>query len=272
VVWAQADYGRNSAGGPDDRGGAWNYKMDEDASDNPKAGDGHIDWERWLGSAPKRPFSKPRFFQFRKFWDYSGGVATDLLYHVMAPLIIALDAKAPERACANGGIYVQQDDREVPDTFLMQLDFPDDYSVTLHGSLTNRQENPTMIRGHKATIRPYDVTPPDPDMDVEDIEYGMHVKPEREFTQWFKKEFGAEELFIKPKPHVDHMDKWLEAMRTRGDVYLDAQTAFRALVGIRTAVDAYRQDKVVYFDNGKEDYLPEHPRPSRPSKVPVEKA
>ncbi len=106
VLWAQADYSRNSAGGPDDRGGEWNWHIDDDATDDPKAGEAYVDWQQWLGPAPKRPFSKPRFFQFRKFWDYSGGIATDLLYHVLAPLTIALDAKAPERATANGGIYL----------------------------------------------------------------------------------------------------------------------------------------------------------------------
>ena len=41
---------------------------------------------------------------------------------------------------------------------------------------------------------------------------------------------------------MSHVDKWLAAMRTGGDVYLDAETAFRAMVGIRSAADAYCQD------------------------------
>ena len=45
----------------------------------------------WLGKAPKRPFDADRFFRFRKYWDYSGGIATDLFYHVVAPLNICWD-------------------------------------------------------------------------------------------------------------------------------------------------------------------------------------
>ena len=48
----------------------------------------YIDWKMWLGKAPKRPFDADRFFRFRKYWDYSGGIATDLFFHVVAPLNI----------------------------------------------------------------------------------------------------------------------------------------------------------------------------------------
>ena len=258
LLYAQADYSRNSAGGPDDRGGEWNWHIDPDATDDPNAGEAYVDWQQWLGPAPKRPFSQPRFFQFRKFWDYSGGIATDLLYHVLAPMTIALDAKAPERATASGGIYVQNDDREVPDTFLVQLDYPDDFSVILTSSMANRQANPTIIRGHKATIRPF--------------EKGMKVTPEDEFKEWFKKEYGTEELVVQPELRLGHMEKWLECIRTRGEVHLDAETAYRAMAGIKMGVEAYRQDQVIFWDGEKECYVKTHPRPERASKVPTEKA
>ena len=258
VLWAQADYSRNSAGGPDDRGGEWNWHIDPDATDDPKAGEAYIDWAQWLGPARKRPFSQPRFFQFRKFWDYSGGIATDLLYHVLAPLTIALDAQAPERAVASGGIFVQHDDREVPDTFMMNLDYPDDYTIVLTSSMANRQANPTIIRGHKATIRPE--------------KDGMKVTAEDEFKEWFKKEYGAEEIVVPEEPRLGHMEKWLECIRTRGEVHLDAETAYRAMAGIKMGVESYRQDKTIFWNGEKECYVRKHPRPNRDSKYPAGKA
>jgi len=259
VLWAQADYSRNSAGGPEDRGGEWNYTIDEDSTNDPNAGDAYIDWDRWLGPAPKRPFSKPRFFQFRKYWDYSGGVATDLLYHLMAPMTIALDAQAPERIVGSGGIYVQRDDREVPDTFVMTCDYPDDYTVVLSSCMANRQAAPTIIRGHKATIRPGD-------------NGAMKVTAEDEFKEWFKKEFGAEELIVAPETRMGHMENWVDAMHTRGATHCDAETALRAMVGIKLGVESYRQDKVMFWDNAAERCTDTHPRPDRAAKVPVEKA
>jgi len=257
VIWAQIDASRNSAGGPNDRGGEWNWRIDPEATDNPEAGENYIDWEQWLGPAPKRPFSQCRFFQFRKYWDYSGGIATDLLYHRLAPMTIALDARAPERATGSGGIFIQHDDREVPDTFMGQLDYPDDYTIVMTGSMANRQGNETMIRGHRATIRPVD-------------DGAMKVTAENEFKEWFKKEYGAEEIVIPAEPRLGHVEKWLECMRTREPTHLDAETAYRAMCGIRMSIDAYRQDKVIFWDGERERYCKKHPRPDRKSKLPAE--
>ncbi|MCP4641173.1 MAG: Gfo/Idh/MocA family oxidoreductase [bacterium] len=254
VVWAQADYSRNTGSPDDPQGGEWNWHIDDDATDDPDAGISHIDWKQWIGPAKKRPFSKSRFFQFRKFWDYSGGVATDLLYHVLAPLTIALDAQAPEMATASGGIYVQHDDREVPDTYMSTLDYPDDYTIVLTSSMANRQGLPTVIRGHRATIVPH--------------EGGMKVTAEKEFKEWFAKEYGKEEIIIPSEPRPGHMDNWLECIRTRETPHLDAQTAYRAMAGIKMGVEAYRQEKAIFWDNEKERYTRKHPRPKRDSYWP----
>ena len=258
ILYAQADYSRNSGSPENPMGGEWNYKIDPDASDDPKAGEAYIDWKQWLGPAPKRPFSKPRFFQFRKYWDYSGGIATDLMYHYLAPLIIALDAKAPERAMAGGGIFVQHDDREVPDTFLVTLDFPDDYSILLTSSMANSQGNPAMIRGHRATIRPTDG--------------GMKVTAEPQFKEWFKGKYGAEEIFVAKEARPDHVAKWIECVRTRGETHCTAETAYRAMAGVKMACDSYRQEKFIFWDNEREKYAHRHPRPNRTSQFPAHPA
>jgi len=92
LLWAQSNYSRNSLVGE------WNYYVDEEAS--PRT----IDWTRWIGPAPKRPFSAERFFRWRKYWDYSGGIATDLFYHFLGPLVYAMNAGFPTRVTGAGGI------------------------------------------------------------------------------------------------------------------------------------------------------------------------
>lgn len=256
VLWAQDNCSRNSKGGPDDRGGEWNWHIDEKATDNPKGGDNYIDWQQWLGSAPKRPFSKPRFFQFRKFWDYSGGIATDLMYHLLAPLTIALDARPPERATGSGGIFVQKDDREVPDTFMITLDYPDDYTIVLTSSMANEDAPPFAIRGHRGTIFQHDRN-------------AMRVVAEPQFKEWFKAEHGAEEVIIPAEPRAEHVHNWLECIKTRGETHLDAETAYRAMAGVKMGVDSYRQDKVIFWDGKTEQYVESHPRPNRDAKFPV---
>jgi predicted dehydrogenase len=258
VVYAQADYSRNSGSPENPIGGEWNYTIDPEAGPNASAGEGYIDWDQWIGPSKNRPYSAPRFFQFRKFWDYSGGVATDLLYHVIAPLVLALDLSAPEKVSSGGGIFVQHDDREVPDTFFITADFPEDCSVLLTSSMANRQQNPLMIRGHRATIRP------------EAASGGkLFVTPEKEFAEWFKKEYGSDELVIEEKPRADHMTNFFDAMRNRTTCHCSADTAYKAMAVTKLGCDAYRADKTLFWDNGAEKQVRKHPRPGRSSKVPA---
>jgi predicted dehydrogenase len=249
VLWLQGSAARNSGSPENPQGGEWNYRIDKNAS--PK----NLDWEAFLGSAPKRPFSKPRYFQFRKFWDYSGGIATDLLYHTLAPMTIGLDAGFAERVTASGGIFVQHDDREVPDTYMTQLDYPEDYTIVLTSSMANRVGVPVIIRGHRATIHG-----------------DGRVVAEDEFKEWFKKEHGAERIKLPSKPRMGHMENFLHCVRSREKPHCDAETAYRAMVGIKLGVDSYRQDKVMFFDGTTERKVDSHPRPDRISKVPVRRS
>ena len=94
LIMSQGSYHRNSTQGE------WNWAIDSAAGPNGK-GDDFIDWKMWLGDSPKRGYDADRFFRFRKYWDYSGGIATDLFYHVMAPMNICWgEAQFPHRVMA----------------------------------------------------------------------------------------------------------------------------------------------------------------------------
>ena len=183
------------------------------------------------------------------------GIATDLLYHPLAPMTIGLSASFPERVTASGGIYVQHDDREVPDTYMTQLDYPDDYTIVLTSSMANEQDLPTVIRGHRATIYA-----------------DGRVVAEEKFANWFKRQYGAEEIRLPSRQRMGHMDNFLHCVRTREKPHCDAEIAYGAMVGIRLGVDSHRQDKVMFFDAGTERQVSSHPRPDRTSKFPVRKS
>ena len=112
VVWASGGFGRNR-----NQRGEWNYAIDPEATDKT------LDWKAFLGPAPKRAFDPERYFRWRKYWDYSGGIATDLFYHTVSPLLLSIGGDFPLRVTSSGGIYLQKD-REVPDTFFMNVDYP----------------------------------------------------------------------------------------------------------------------------------------------------
>src|SRR5262245_56037131 len=112
----------------------------------------------WLGHewglAPKIGFNAEHFFRFRKYWPYNGGVATDLLYHKLATLLITLagpDGAYPTRVSAAGGLYVEKDGRDIPDTFLLTIDYSQ-FSVFLVSTLTNDTQLPDRVYGKHGTM------------------------------------------------------------------------------------------------------------------------
>ena len=77
-----------------------------------------VDYDLWLGPAPKRPFNRNRFhFTFRWFWDYAGGLMTDWGVHLIDIALFAMQARAPKSVIASGGKFAYPEDaEECPDT------------------------------------------------------------------------------------------------------------------------------------------------------------
>lgn len=80
------------------------YPMMEDTS----APD-YVDYDMWLGPAPKRPFNPNRFhYNFRWWWDYAGGAMTDWGVHLLDFALYGMDAGMPENISPGGGIYYHE--------------------------------------------------------------------------------------------------------------------------------------------------------------------
>jgi predicted dehydrogenase len=248
LIMSQGSYHRNSIEGE------WNWKIDPGAGPDAK-GDDYIDWEMWLGPAPRRKYDPDRFFRFRKYWDYSGGIATDLFYHVMAPLNICWgEAQFPYRVVGTGGIYVFKDEREVPDTFMLLADYSQGHSVVLSSTMANDTHIPGLIRGHEGTI----MIVPGGQFEGR-VDY-ITVTPQRIAKQKFKEKYGTIEMMIECEPRESHMENFLRCVRTREKPVLDALTAYKAMVTIGMSVQSYREGRVLYFDEQREQVVYEPPK------------
>ncbi len=78
-----------------------------------------VDYDRWLGPAPKRPFNRNRFHgSWRMFRDYGGGLMTDWGVHLIDMGLWAMGVKgAPVSVVSMGGNFASQDRAtEMPDT------------------------------------------------------------------------------------------------------------------------------------------------------------
>ncbi len=142
-----------------DDNGAWNYDIHPDA--NPET----IDWDQFLGSAPKIPFNKNHFFRWRKWWAYGSGLSGDLLTHDYDRLNCVLKMGMPRSVMASGGIYTHRDGRNVPDVLQVNFEYPDfrtgnspestkerGMTFTYSASLGNGYSRPTLLMGHDASM------------------------------------------------------------------------------------------------------------------------
>ena len=129
VTMVRAAYNRNTASG------AWIYPIPPDANRST------VNWEMFLGSAPRRDFSLERFFRWRCYQEYSGGIATDLFVHLCTTIHFLMNAKMPSKALAMGELYRWKESRDVPDTLNAILEYPEGFTVNLSSTFNNQSSS-----------------------------------------------------------------------------------------------------------------------------------
>ena len=127
--------------------GAWVYPIPPDASGQT------IDWQRFLGPAPKRAYDPKIFFRWRCWWEYSGGVATDLFVHMLSELHEIMGVTGPTSVVSNGGIYRWDDGRTVPDVMNSVYEYPQGFIADIYVNLGNEHAiSGTVIMGSEGTL------------------------------------------------------------------------------------------------------------------------
>ncbi|MGD9644497.1 MAG: Gfo/Idh/MocA family protein [Pirellulales bacterium] len=239
VTWGHGTYNRNA------RVCLFNDHQKIDPTAGPdKTGEDFIDWQMWLGSewnlAPQIPWTPEHFFRFRKYWPYNGGVATDLLYHKLAPLLLAIagpQGEYPWRVNASGGLYIEKDGRDIPDVFLMTVDYPSEFSLFLASTLTNDSSLPDRIYGKFGTL------------EVD----GLALKKNGDFEPEFKeRNGGVAECTLSTTARRDMVGNFLDVIRGGGPLHCNVELGAATMVAIKLAVESYRQQKTMIWDPQQE--------------------
>ncbi len=240
VTWAQGSYNRNA------RVCLFNAHQKPEPGAGPGAsGEDFVDWDMWLGHrwglAPRIPWNPEHFFRFRKYWPYNGGVATDLLYHKLAPLLIAVagpNGEYPSRVNANGGLYVEKDGRDIPDVFMMTVDYPTEWSAFLISTLTNDTQIPDRIYGKHGTM---------------DVGGEPLLTANGEMAEEFKaSNDGKTEVRIAVENRRDLEGNFLDVIRGVGTLACNAELGCATMVAIKMAVESYRQKRTLLWDARRE--------------------
>ena len=232
VVMAHIDYSRNYQ---DD---FWAYEIDADAKPGV-----NLDWEAWLGPAPKRPWDPRRYFQWRRYWDYSGGIATDLFIHRVTRIIKAVGLQFPDYVVGTGGTWNFVDSvAEIPDTFNMMLDYPEKITVMLVSSLANDMPIRHVIRGHEATLEftreGFTITPQKQSKQAIITGTGESVGGTKQFTHI---KTGAEDITL-------HHRNLQAAIRKNEPLKCDHNLGFYGVVACMMGVQSMRNRKYLKWD------------------------
>lgn len=181
-----------------------------------------IDWPGFIASAPERPFDAARYARWQHYWDYSGGIATEVFYPKLAAFLVALEATCPMKVSAAGGIYTQ-DGREVPDSLVMTCSYANAPTVVLASAMANAQNRPAIIRGELASLK----------------FLGDHLRLTRD-----DKPYQPETIPVSPGPSL--MENWLACTQSREACICGPGLGYWTSVSIAMAMDAYRTRTTQY--------------------------
>jgi len=220
--------------------GAWNYTIPPDAS--PET----CDWPRFLGTAPKIPFSAEQFFQWRKWKAYGTGVAGDLFVHLFSGTHFITGSHGPTRGMATGAIRYWKDGRDAPDVLLGLFDYREGFNLSLRvnfvdggdeseGLVFTGSEGTMEIGGDGVTVTrvPRETEPghmittfPEAMQETILVEYHKKYSPHSG-----KQSLGGQEKYVPPRGYsdsYDHFKNFFASVRSRQPVVEDAVFGYRA--------------------------------------------
>jgi len=241
--------------------GAWDYTVPLDASTET------CDWPRFLGTAPKIPFSAEQFFQWRKWKAYGSGVAGDLFVHLFSGTHFITNSNGPTRAMATGGLRFWKDGRNVPDVMLGLFDYREGFNLSLRVNFVDGGEESegliftgsegtmeiggggvTVSRVPRAKAPGYTIETFTTAMQKEIIADYNKKYPETHFEGQLPATF---ERYAPPHGYsdsYDHFKNFFHAVRTRQPVVEDAVFGFRAAGAALLSNLSMDRGAVVHWD------------------------
>jgi predicted dehydrogenase len=243
ITLVEAQLGRNSPSG------AWKYPPPPDLS--PQT----LDWETWLGPAPKRPFDPNIFAGWRAYKEYGTGLAGDLLVHLVSGMMYMLGLnQPPTQTMAVGGIRRWKDGRNMPDVHAVQY-YYGDLPVSMRLNLGTEVPETYRVHGSKGVLevsRAMITFSPQSGKDESPSYYANsfpRAMREAYFKKWHEEndpkpgQAPMQETISFRGPGYDdvrpHLWNFFDAVRTRKPVVEDAVFGHNAALACHLANESY---------------------------------
>jgi len=264
----EARYNRNSPIG------AWQYTIPTDAS--PET----VDWDRFLGTAPRRPFDAVRFFRWRNYWDYGTAVAGDLFVHLLTGIHHATGSLGPTQIAGMGGLRYWKDGRDVYDLIMGLMDYPETdrhpgFSLALQCNFEDGGGGDTLFRfvGNEGvihvsfselTLNRTGIVQPTAEAVLQGYNSvrTFSLEQQQKLSDQIRAEFAARrppapsatswpERYVVPRGYderYDHFVHFFQAVREGRPIYEDAVFGLRAAAPALLCNESLRQGKVMRWD------------------------
>ncbi len=234
---------------------------------NPKDGTPppNLDYELWLGPAPRRPYNPNRaIYNFRWFWDYSGGQMTNLGAHDIDLAHYALGVKHPTAVTCTGGRYALQDNGETPDCQDAILEYPG-FNMTIsirEASGGRRSGGGTELFGTKGSmsisrggfeVYPDTKVPAERQIPTWSTPPG-HPQPPAGFqsTPWTEAKKGRGEP---SEPMLPHARNFVDCIKSRKLPVADVEEGHYVSIACHLANISMRVGRKLRWDAQKEDFI-----------------
>lgn len=249
--------------------GAWQYAIPLDAS--PET----VDWDAFLGDAPKREFDANRFFRWRNYKDYGTGVAGDLFIHLISAVHHAIDSNGPTRIFSSGQLSYWKDGRDVPDVLASIMDYPKTdthaaFQMQLRVNFADGSGGSNRTRivgsegviewgGNKFTLKKQKL-PKAAELGSYDSYINFSEKQKNDYIKWYneknsaddRKSFPPEEIkYAAPVGYderVDHFANFFQAIRSNSTVVEDPTFGLRAAGPALASNLSYEKSKIIKWD------------------------
>jgi predicted dehydrogenase len=200
-----------------------------------------VDYDMWLGPAPKRPFNPNRFhFNFRWFWDYAGGLMTDWGVHLINMMLMGMEHEVPKTVTSSGGKYAFDDNTDTPDSQVTLYEFPSFMLIWEHKAGFNNGLNGRSWgiewNGTEGTVILNDT--------------GWEIITERKQAN-----LDSQKKPGSPDPRPAHVRNFLECVKTRKQPVLNLDLAHHVSTISHLGNIAYRSGQKIVWDATNEKVL-----------------